>query len=318
MDKDNSMTFRLPPRRLHLGVSALAIIGVMATAGFAAAQDAPTAPPAPPAAAAAPAPAPAPVLDPKTVVATVDGQPITDGDLALASQDLGDELGKVPPEQRRRAVLDVLIDLKLMAKAATAAGLDQSDTFKSRVELLRERALRNEFFRVEIDGKVDDAAVKQRYEAEIGKVTPQEEVQAAHILVQTEAEAKDIIKQLDGGADFAKLAQEKSKDPGSAKMGGQLGYFAKGQMVPEFEAAAFALPVGKYTETPVKTKFGYHVIEVTDKRSQPVPTFDQVKDQVRQMVLRDMFVSSVAQLRKDNKVEIVDPTLKAAPAPAAQ
>ncbi|MCX5477381.1 peptidylprolyl isomerase [Kaistia geumhonensis] len=315
------MTFRLPPRRTKIGAPALALLGLFAAAGLAEAQDAAAPAPAP-AAPAATAPAPAtpaaPAIDPKTVIATVDGQAITEGDLALAEQDLADELGRVQPDQRRKAILDVLIDLKLMAKAATAANLDQSDAFKARVELLRERALRNEFFRVEIDGKATDEAVKKRYDEEIGKVAPQEEIQASHILVETEAEANDIIKQLEGGADFATLAKEKSKDPGSAKMGGQLGYFAKGQMVPEFEAAAFALEPGKYTTTPVKTKFGYHVIKVTDKRQQPLPTLDQVKDQVRQMVLRDMYVSAIAQLRKDNQVEIVDPTLKdaAAPAPA--
>ena len=144
----------------------------------------------------------------------------------------------------------------------------------------------------------------------MAKVTPQEEVQAAHILVQTEDEAKAIIKELDAGGDFAAIAKAKSQDPGSAKMGGDLGYFTQGKMVPEFEKAAFALEVGKYTETPVKSQYGYHVIKVTDKRKQPLPTYDQVKDQVRQMVLRDTFVATVAELRKDSKVEIVDPTLK--------
>ncbi len=86
-------------------------------------------------------------------------------------------------------------------------------------------------------------------------------------------------------------------------MGGQLGYFGKGQMVPEFEAAAFALPVGKYTEAPVKSKFGFHVIKVTDKRSQPLPSYDQVKDQVRQMILTDAYLQKMADLRKAGKVE---------------
>lgn len=309
------MTFRLLPRGAGLHASALALIALMAVGGIARADDAAPAPaPAAPAAAAAPA---QPPIDPKTVVAKVNGQPITEGDIALAEQDLTDELGRVPPEQRRKAILDILIDLRLMAKAARAEGLDKSPEFQARVQLLEDRALRNEFFKVDVDGKTTDEAVKKRYDEEIAKVAPQEEIQASHILVSSEAEATEIIKQLQGGADFATLAKEKSKDPGSAKMGGDLGFFAKGQMVPEFEAAAFTLDVGKFTTTPVKTKFGYHVIKVTDKRQQPLPTYDQVKDQVRQMVLRDMYVQVLSQLRKDNQVEIIDPALKDVAAPAA-
>ena len=110
-----------------------------------------------------------------------------------------------------------------------------------------------------------DDEVKARYDEEIKKLPPQEEVHARHILVKTEAEAKDIIKQLDAGKDFAELAKEKSTDPNKSE-GGDLGYFAKGRMVKEFEDAAFALKKGEYTKTPVKTQFGYHVIKVEDKR----------------------------------------------------
>ncbi|MCX5514481.1 peptidylprolyl isomerase [Kaistia algarum] len=305
------MTSRHSPRRLALRGSALALFGLIALAAPAHADDAAPAATTAPAAAAAPAPAP---IDPKTVVATINGEPITEGDLGLAAQAFGEQIAKVPPEDQRRAVLDVLIDLKLMATAATAAGLDKSDTFQSQLALLRAQALRSEYFRAEIEGKTTDEAVKQRYEQEIAKVTPQEEVQAAHILVKTEDEAKAIIKELDAGADFATIAKAKSQDPGSAKMGGDLGYFTQGKMVPEFEKAAFALEVGKYTETPVKTQYGFHIIKVTDKRKQPLPSYDQVKDQVRQMVLRDLFVQTVANLRKDNKVDIIDPALKAQPA----
>ena len=301
------MTSRHSPRRMKLRGSALALLGLMAVAAPAHAEDAPAAP-----AAAAPAPAP---VDPATVVATINGEPITEADLVLAEQAFGEQIAKLPPEERRKAVLDVLVDLKLMAAAATTDGLDKTDAFQRQLALLRAQALRSEFFRVEIDGKTTDEAVKKRYDAEIAKVTPPEEVKAAHILVETEDEAKAIIKELDAGGDFAKLAQEKSKDPGSAKMGGELGYFTQGKMVKEFEDAAFKLDVGKYTETPVKTQYGYHIIKVEDKRKQPLPSYDQVKDQVRQMVLRDTFVAEVAQLRKDNKVEILDPSLKAKPAP---
>ena len=302
------MTSRVSTSLTALRGPALAVLGLMAMALPAAAQDA-----APKD--AAPAAAPAPV-DPKAVVATVNGEPITEADLTLAGEDFAEELAKVSPDQRRKAILDVLVDLRLMAGAAEKDGLDKTEEFQRRLALLRARALRNEFFRTKVDLAVTDEAVKKRYEAEVAKIVPEEEVHAAHILVETEDEAKAIIKELDKGGDFAKLAEEKSKDPGSGKMGGDLGFFTKGKMIKEFEDAAFALEPGKYTEKPVKSQYGYHVIKSVEKRKQPLPTYDQVKDQVRQLVLRDTFVDTVSKLRADGKVDITDPALKMAPAPA--
>lgn len=308
-EQDKSMTSRVSSSLTALRGPALAVLGLMAMALPAAAQD------AAPAAAAAPAATP---VDPKAVLATVNGQPITEADLSLAGEDFAEDLAKVPPEQRRKAILDVLVDLRLMAAAAEKDGLDKSEEFQRRLALLRARALRNEFFRTQVDQAVTEDAVKKRYEAEIAKIVPEEEVHAAHILVETEDEAKAIIKELDGGGDFAKLAEEKSKDPGSGKMGGDLGFFTKGKMIKEFEDAAFALEPGKYTEKPVKSQYGFHVIKSVEKRKQPLPTYDQVKDQVRQLVLRDTFVDTVSKLRTDGKVEILDPVLKAAPSQPAQ
>jgi peptidyl-prolyl cis-trans isomerase C len=300
------MTSRVTTSLTALRGPALAVLGLMAMALPAAAQDAAPKEAAPAAAA----------VDPKTVVATVNGEPITEADLTLAGEDFAEELAKVAPDQRRKAILDVLVDLRLMAGAAEKDGLDKSEEFQRRLALLRARALRNEFFRAKVDNAVSEDSVKKRYEAEVAKIVPEEEVHAAHILVETEDEAKAIIKQLDDGGDFAKLAEEKSKDPGSGKMGGDLGFFTKGKMIKEFEDAAFALEPGKYTETPVKSQYGYHVIKSVEKRKQPLPTYDQVKDQVRQLVLRDTFVETVSKLRADGKVDITDPALKAAPTAA--
>jgi peptidyl-prolyl cis-trans isomerase C len=302
------MTSRVTTSLTALRGPALAMLGLMALALPAAAQDA-----TPADAAAATAVAP---VDPKAVVASVNGKPITEADLSLAAEDFAEELAKVAPEQRRKAILDVLVDLRLMAGAAEKDGLDKSEEFERRLALLRARALRNEFFRTKVDLAVTDEAVKTRYDAEIAKIVPEDEVHAAHILVDTEDEAKAILKELADGGDFAKLAQEKSKDPGSGQMGGDLGFFTKGKMVKEFEDAAFALEPGKVTETPVKSQFGYHIIKSLEKRKQPLPTYDQVKDQVRQLVLRDTFVDTVSKLRADGKVEITDPALQGEPAAA--
>ncbi len=151
--------------------------------------------------------------------------------------------------------------------------------------------------------------LKAKYDELIKQAKPVEEVHARHILVKTEAEAKDIIKQLDKGADFEKLAKEKSTDPGSGESGGDLGYFTKDKMVPEFADVAFKLDKGKYTETPVHTQYGWHVIQVLDKRDQPLPPFDnpQVKSQLTQLVLQDQERKVVDDLRGAAKIERFNP-----------
>jgi peptidyl-prolyl cis-trans isomerase C len=137
------------------------------------------------------------------------------------------------------------------------------------------------------------------------KQTPNEqEVRARHILVATEGEAKDIEAQLKSGADFATLAKQKSKDPGAAE-GGELGYFTKDQMVPEFAEAAFKLDKGQISD-PVKTQFGWHVIEVEDKRIKPTPTYDEVKGQLENYVARRAQAELVDNLRKSATIERLD------------
>ena len=132
----------------------------------------------------------------------------------------------------------------------------------------------------------------------------QEEVHARHILVETEDEAKAIVEQLKGGADFATLAKEKSKDPGAAD-GGDLGYFTKEQMVPEFAEVAFKMYPGQLSN-PVKTQFGWHVIKVEDKRAKQAPEFEKVKDQIEAFLARKAQTEFVAKLRQTAKIERLD------------
>jgi peptidyl-prolyl cis-trans isomerase C len=125
--------------------------------------------------------------------------------------------------------------------------------------------------------------IKARYDKEVAATPPEEEISARHILVETEEEAKALITELDAGKDFAELAKEKSTGP-SAGQGGDLGFFTKGRMVPEFEAAAFEITPGEYGKEPVKTQFGWHVIKVEERRETAPPAFEEVADQVRQLV----------------------------------
>ena len=156
-----------------------------------------------------------------------------------------------------------------------------------------------------------DADIKARYDAEVAKLPPVEEVRARHILVKTEDEAKAVIKELGEGKDFAEIAKAKSTDPNKSE-GGDLGYFKKGMMVPEFETAVFAMNKGDVTKEPVKTQFGFHVIKVEDKRNAPAPDFEQVKDQVKQIVLRDKYMEVLKTTKAAAKIEIEDPALKKA------
>ncbi|KWV44597.1 MULTISPECIES: peptidylprolyl isomerase [Rhizobium] len=246
---------------------------------------------------------------PDAVVAKVGDVEIHQSDLDLAVANLDPQLAQLPDDQKKIAALSAAIDVKLLALDATAEKLDQNAEFKKRMQYLADRELHNAYFKKHVVDTVTDADVKARYDKEVAALPKQEEVHARHILVKTEDEAKDVIKQLDAGKSFADLAKEKSTDPNKAD-GGDLGYFTKGRMVKEFEEAAFALDKGTYTKTPVKTDFGYHVILVEDKRDAAPPAFDQVKDQVRQLVMRDKYLALLASAKEKSKVEITDEALR--------
>lgn len=253
------------------------------------------------------------------VVATVNGQPITESELKIAITDLDPKFARLPAEQQRAAALSALIELRVMADEAVAKGLDKDPDFQLRMAMLNQRALHSEVVDKEVSKSINDEEIRARYDKEIAAQPPENEVHARHILVKTKEEADDIIKQLDGGADFEKLAGEKTEDPSGKTSGGDLGYFGAGQMVPEFEKAAFALEPGSYTKEPVQSQFGWHVIKVEDKRAKQPPAFDDVKEQLRNVVLREKYFELAKKLRAEAKVDIADADLKKAlePAPAA-
>ncbi|MFG1347054.1 peptidylprolyl isomerase [Xanthobacter autotrophicus DSM 431] len=282
--------------------------------GAALAQGATPAKPAP----AAPAAAAPAASDP--VVATVNGTPIRASDVAIAIEDIG---GGLPPQlqgpQRDEYVLSFLTDMTLLSKAAEAQKLDQSPDFQQRLAYLRTKALMETLMTQEAKKAVTDELKRKTYDEFVKSSPAEAEVHARHILVEDEAKAKEIAKKAKAGEDFAKLAKENSKD--SAEDGGDLGYFTKEQMVPEFAEAAFKLEKGQVSD-PVKTQFGWHVIKVEDKRTKPVPTYDQVESQVEQYLVRKAQADMVTKLRADAKVEktaapAAAPAQPVAPAPAA-
>src|ERR1700745_4416516 len=211
--------------------------------------------------------APASASDP--VIARVNGVDITQGDLALAEEDVGSEMQAVSPEAKREQLISYLADIIMVTQAADKKNLADNPDFKRRLAFLRSKLLMGYELQEEAKTALTDEALKQTYDEAVKSMSGQEEVRARHILVEGEDEAKAIIEQLKGGADFAKLAKEKSKDPGAAE-GGDLGYFTKDQMVPEFADVAFKMYPGQLSN-PVKTQFGWHVIKVEDRRTKSQP-----------------------------------------------
>jgi peptidyl-prolyl cis-trans isomerase C len=241
-------------------------------------------------------------------VARVNGADVTEAELTFAEAEVGSEIAGLPAESRRRVLLEYLVEAHLFADAAVKGQLGQGKDFEERLAYYKLRALRDTFYDKKVRDAVTEAQAKAAYEEQIAKLTPEPEVRARHILVKTEQEAKDLVKQLRAGADFNELAKKSSDGP-SSQTGGDLGYFSRGQMVKPFEDAAFALQKGQISD-PVQTEFGWHVIKVEDKRNRPLPSFDEVKDQLMQSLVQNQLKTIVQGLRATAKVEIVDPDLK--------
>lgn len=288
--------------RHHLAL--LAACSILAVTPAAMAQDA--AGTGAPASEAGAEPDAAPI-SPDTVVATVNGRAITEGDVALATAPPRPGEPPLTPEQRRARALSALIDVRSLAARAEADGMDDAD-LQRRVAFLRDRELQNAYLARTIEPSITESLLRERYEQEVGSQPAVEEVRARHILLETEEEARAVIAELEEGADFAELARARSTGP-SAATGGDLGYFGPGRMVPAFDEAARALPVGEFTTEPVETQFGFHVILVEDKRSLEPPAFDQVRDQVREVVTRERYVETLREARGEAEIVIADEAL---------
>ncbi len=245
-----------------------------------------------------------------TVIATVGGKPITEGDLSLAAEDIGQQLQQVPPEQQRAFLLSVLIDMKVMAEAARENALDETDEYKARATFLQDKALRRLFFAEKIATSVTPESVKVVYDEYVASFVPTQEIHARHILVATEDEAKAVKAALDGGKPFEVEAMEKTIDPSGKNSGGDLGFFGKGQMVPEFETAAFMLEVGQVSE-PVQSQFGWHIIKVDEKRETAPQSFEEMQGQLGQTAIYDAYDAAVTEYRAKYAVDIPDADLAA-------
>jgi len=247
--------------------------------------------------------APAPAGD--KVVARADGIVITEADLAVAAEDPSLSLPGVSDAQKRDLLIGYMIDLKLGARAAEAAKVADSPEFARKLAYHRDKVLLDDYLEREVKKAVTPEAARKLYDDTVKELKPEQEVRARHILVEGEDEAKKIHTRVKGGEDFAKVAGEVSKDPGSKTEGGDLGFFSKDRMVEPFAEAAFKLEPGQISE-PVKTQFGWHVIKVEEKRLKPVPAFEEMKEQIENYLGRKRQQEIILGLREKAKIERLD------------
>jgi peptidyl-prolyl cis-trans isomerase C len=240
------------------------------------------------------------------VIARVDGTEIRESDLALAESDIGSNLPPSAPATRRDALLTYLIDIRIIANAAKAKKVDAAPGFERRLAFAQQKVLMEELLGQESKAAASETAMKNLYDESVKKTKPEEEVRARHILVETEEKAKEVLGKLKAGGDFAELAKAESKDTGASD-GGDLGYFTREQMVPDFAEMAFKMDKNALSD-PVKTQFGWHIIKVEDKRAKPIPAFDDVKDQIQSYLARRAQAELVGKLREAANVERIPPT----------
>jgi peptidyl-prolyl cis-trans isomerase C len=232
------------------------------------------------------------------VLATVNGKALTAGDIERYRERRPESEG-TPQE-----LLQELINIELLVQDAERSKLDEGDEFRLEMEMTRRALLAQFAVRDQIDGNpVTETEMRKVYDEQIGSAEAKKEYHARHILLESEADAKAVIAELDGGADFATLAKERSTGP-SGPQGGDLGFFEPGQMVPEFSQAVSAMAPGSYSKAPVQTQFGWHVIKLEETRDVAGPPFEAVKPQIENMLQSMQVRSYLEGLRKAAEIEV--------------
>jgi peptidyl-prolyl cis-trans isomerase C len=239
------------------------------------------------------------------VMARVNGFEIHGSEVMAQIHRLPAQTQQLPLEKLVPMMVEALVNTRLLQVAADKEHLQDDPEVKKRLAASESEIVRSVYIERLVSKDVNDARLHADYDKDIKTMPPREEIEARHILVKTESEAKQIVKQLERGADFAKLAREKSIDPAGKDSGGDLGWFTKDQMVPEFANAAFALRKGEFTKTPVKTRFGWHIIKLVDRRAAPAPTFEEARRQLIAKVETDAIAAKVKELRAAAKIEIM-------------
>ena len=224
--------------------------------------------------------------DPAMVLATVGDSNITLAELMLMVEQLPPQYQQAPLQMLYEPLLKQAIERRLVSQAALKDGIDQDDDVQRRLASARERLLHRAYLRSKVEPEMSDEKLRARYEKDVKAEDGEDEVRARHILLESREDADAVAAELKSGADFAELAKSRSKGPSSSK-GGDLGFFKRGDMVPEFSEAAFALDVGGVSE-PVQTQFGWHIITVEERRQGEPLTFEQSVDALREATAKDV------------------------------
>jgi len=246
--------------------------------------------------------------EPSKVVATVNGYDIKANEIQLAADDILPQLTEVPANLRFAFVVEYLIERHLLAQAAVKEGIVETEEYKRRLAFYQAKSLRDAYFAAKLKPAVTEEAIRASYDEQAAKVEAEERVRARHILVASEQEAKDIVARLAKGEEFEALAKQYSQD-GSKETGGDLGYFTAEEMVPAFSKATFALKVGEVSQ-PVQTEFGWHVIKLEDRRTGGAQPFEDVKEAIRMVMLRQSVQDKLVELRRSAQIEVHDADLK--------
>jgi peptidyl-prolyl cis-trans isomerase C len=251
------------------------------------------------------------VKDP--VVAVVNGTELHMSQLVDLSRTLPPQMGQPPYE----ALVDIIVNNQLVFEAAKRDKLENDSEVKAALKQIEQKLMRQAWINRKLRAEVTEDAVKRQYDKSLADYQPQEEVHARHVLVETEEQANAVVAELKKGADFAEVAKAKSKDPSARQNGGDLGYFAKGEMVPEFSTAAFAMKAGELAPSPVKTQFGWHVIKVDDKRMSSAPSLEQARPMLREQMAEQAAEKVVGDLRAKAKIKRFAPDGQPLPEPGA-
>lgn len=239
------------------------------------------------------------------VVATIDGQDITLQEVRSFAATIP-QLSELPFEMLYPQLLDTMINAKVLLSAAEKAGIESDENIQRNIQLAKDQILSQGYLMKRLESMITPEKLQALYDEEIKSYTPQEEIRARHILVGTKQEAQDILVQLKAGADFATLANTKSLD--TENKDGELGYFTKSMMIPEFGDAVFSLKKGQLSE-PIKTPFGYHVVLIEDKRLAAPPAMEDVKEQLKQTFMDQNAKTVIAEERQKLNVKVLKPTL---------
>ncbi|MBS28983.1 MAG: peptidylprolyl isomerase [Alphaproteobacteria bacterium] len=237
------------------------------------------------------------------VVARVDGFEIRQFDVAVAFERLPEQFRQAPVAQVFTQIVQQLVDGQLIVEAGRKDKLEDSPEVKAQVAEFERVAIQKSYMQRLIEGELKEEDLRAAYDETIANTEGPLQVRASHILLESEEDGYDIIKALEGGADFAELARERSQGP-SAPRGGDLGYFARSQMVKPFADAAFAIEPGSIGPDPVQSDFGWHVIQVVDKRRQPPPSFEESLPQLEQQLTRELIATHMAELRAGAEIEL--------------